>query len=42
MRTCPRPLAQIFGTAHQVATVQDLGFAGKANGALLAQLEGVS
>ena len=36
----PRPLVRIFGPGHQVATVQDLGFAGMANGALLAQLEG--
>jgi len=36
----PRPLARIFGSGHQVATVQDLGLAGTANGALLAQLEG--
>ena len=36
----PRPLVHIFGPSHQVATVQDLGLAGTANGALLAQLEG--
>ena len=36
----PRPLACIFGPGHQVATVQDLGLAGTANGALLARLEG--
>lgn len=36
----PRPLARIFGPEHQVVTVQELGFAGMANGALLAQLEG--
>lgn len=36
----PRPLVRIFGPGHQVATVQDLGLAGTANGALLAQLEG--
>ena len=36
----PRPLLRIFGPVHQVVTVQDLGLAGTANGALLAQLEG--
>jgi len=36
----PRPLVRIFGPSHQVVTVQDLGLAGTANGALLAQLEG--
>ena len=36
----PRPLARIFGAGHQVATVQDLGLAGTANGALIARLEG--
>ena len=36
----PRPLARIFGPAHQVTTVQDLGLAGTANGALIARLEG--
>ncbi len=36
----PRPLVRIFGPGHQVFTVQDLGLAGTANGALLAQLEG--
>jgi hypothetical protein len=36
----PRPLMRIFGTGHQVTTVQDLGLAGLANGALLAWLEG--
>ncbi len=36
----PRPLARIFGPGHQVVTVQELGLAGVANGALLAQLEG--
>jgi hypothetical protein len=36
----PRPLARIFGPGHQVATIQDLGLAGMANGVLLARLEG--
>jgi hypothetical protein len=36
----PRPLLRIFGSGHQVETVQDLGLAGTANGALLARLEG--
>jgi hypothetical protein len=36
----PAPLAQIFGPGHQVTTVQALGFAGMANGALLSQLDG--
>jgi PIN like domain len=36
----PRQLTRIFGSGHQVATVKDLGLAGTANGALLAQLEG--
>src|SRR5947207_1497262 len=36
----PRPLVRIFGPSHYVATVQDLGLAGMANGPLLAQLEG--
>lgn len=36
----PRPLVRTFGPGHQVATVQDLGLAGTANGSLLAQLEG--
>jgi len=36
----PRPLLRIFGTGHQVSTVQDLGLAGTANGALIARLEG--
>lgn len=36
----PRPLVRIFGPDHQVMTVQDLGLAGIANGALLALLEG--
>jgi hypothetical protein len=35
----PRPLVRIFGPGHQVVTVQDLGLAGTANGALLAKLE---
>ncbi len=35
----PRPLGRIF-SGHQVATVQEIGLAGTANGALLAQLEG--
>jgi len=35
----PRPLTQVFGSGHQVTTVQDLGLAGIANGPLLAQLE---
>lgn len=36
----PRPLVRIFGSGHQVFTVQQLGLAGVANGVLLAQLEG--
>ena len=36
----PRPLVRIFGPGQQVVTVQELGFAGVANGALLARLEG--
>jgi hypothetical protein len=36
----PRPLTRIFGVGHQVTTVQELGLAGMANGALLAKLEG--
>jgi hypothetical protein len=36
----PRPLVRIFGPGHQVVTVQELGLAGMANGALLARLEG--
>ena len=36
----PRPLSRIFGAGHQVATVQDLGLAGTANGALIARSEG--
>ena len=36
----PRPLARIFGPGHQVATVQELGLTGTANGTLLARLEG--
>jgi hypothetical protein len=36
----PRPLMRIFGPGHLVVTVQDLGLAGTANGALLALLEG--
>jgi hypothetical protein len=36
----PRPLVQAFGSDHQVTTVQELGLAGTANGALLVQLEG--
>ena len=36
----PRPLMRIFGPGRQVVTVQELGLAGVANGALLAQLEG--
>jgi predicted nuclease of predicted toxin-antitoxin system len=36
----PRPLAGFFHPTHQVTTVQDLGLAGIANGALLALLEG--
>ncbi len=35
----PRPLVRIF-PGHQIATVQELGLAGTANGALLARLEG--
>lgn len=37
----PRPLSRIFGPDHQVATVQGIGLAGTANGALLARLEGL-
>ena len=33
----PRPLARTFGPGHQVVTVQELGLAGTANGALLAR-----
>jgi hypothetical protein len=36
----PRSLVGIFGSGHQVTTVQDLGLAGFANGAFLALLEG--
>lgn len=36
----PRPLKQIFSAVHQVATVQEMGFAGNTNGELLALLEG--
>jgi hypothetical protein len=36
----PRPLVRIFGSGHQVVTVQELGLAGMANGALFARLEG--
>ena len=36
----PRPLEHIFGPAHQVCTVQDVGLAGTSNGELLARLEG--
>ena len=36
----PRPLSRIFNPIHQVATVQELGRAGTANGGVLAQLEG--
>ena len=36
----PRPLTRIFGPDHKVVTVQDLGLAGTANGALIARLEG--
>ena len=36
----PRPLRRSFGPEHQVTTVQELGLAGTANGALLARLEG--
>ncbi len=36
----PGPLVRIFGPGHQVQTIQDLGLAGTANGALLALLEG--
>ena len=36
----PRPLIRIFGSSHQVTTVQELGLAGTENGSLLAQLEG--
>ena len=35
----PRPLKQAF-SAHTVTTVQEKGFAGTLNGALLARLEG--
>lgn len=36
----PRPLKRIFPN-HTVTTVQEEGFAGTVNGALLARLEGV-
>ena len=36
----PRPLQRAFAAVHVVSTVQELGFAGLTNGALLAQLEG--
>jgi len=36
----PRPLMRIFGPGHWVTTVQELGLAGMANGALIAQLDG--
>jgi predicted nuclease of predicted toxin-antitoxin system len=36
----PRPLVRIFGSGHQIVTVQDLGLAGTANGDLMARLEG--
>jgi hypothetical protein len=31
---------RIFGSGHQIVTVQDLGLAGTANGNLIARLEG--
>jgi hypothetical protein len=36
----PRPLKRAFDAIHVVTTVQELGFSGLSNGALLAQLEG--
>lgn len=36
----PRPLKRAFGAAHEVSTVQELGYSGLTNGVLLAQLEG--
>lgn len=36
----PRSLVRTFGPDHQVVTVQELGFAGMANGILLTRLEG--
>ena len=36
----PRPLLRFFDPVHHAVTVQDLGLAGTANGALLARLEG--
>lgn len=36
----PRPLMRLIGSGHHVVTVQELGLAGLANGALIAQLEG--
>lgn len=35
----PRSLVRAFDSSHQVTTVQKLGLAGTANGALLVQLE---
>ena len=37
----PRPLMRIFDASYQVSTVQQLGWAGLANGALIARLEGI-
>lgn len=36
----PKALTRIFGPGDWIVTVQELGLAGTANGALLAQLEG--
>src|SRR5438046_1521987 len=36
----PQPMRSIFGSGHQVATIQELGWSGIANGELLARLEG--
>ena len=36
----PRPLSRIFDASHQIMTVQGLGLAGTANGALIALLDG--
>lgn len=36
----PRPITGIFGPAHVVLTVQELGLAGTSNGELLTMLEG--
>jgi hypothetical protein len=36
----PRPLKRAFSSVHVVKTVQEWGFAGLTNGALLVELEG--